>query len=66
MLVREGPYPRTSGSLYVEVVKSVLMFGSETWVVTPCILRAMGVLYIWLTLCISGRIPHLLCNGGWY
>ena len=35
LLSREGADRRTTGFLNVELVKAVLLFGSETWVMTP-------------------------------
>ena len=35
ILVREGADKRTAGRFYVAVVQAVLLFGSETWVLTP-------------------------------
>ena len=35
LLGREGEDRRTAGRFYVAVVRSVLLFGSETWVMTP-------------------------------
>ena len=35
LLSREGADRRTTGFFNVELVKSVLLFGSETWVMTP-------------------------------
>ena len=32
-----------SGNFYLVVVQSVLIFGSETWVMSPCVGRALGV-----------------------
>ena len=32
---REGATPRVSGSFFKGVVHQVLLFGAETWVVTP-------------------------------
>ena len=32
---REGSSPRVSGMLFNAVVQEVLLFGSETWVLTP-------------------------------
>ena len=37
ILGREGADPRNLGHLYLAVVKSVLLFGAETWVATLCI-----------------------------
>ena len=35
ILGREGSNPKTSGNLYLAVVQVILIFGLETWVVTP-------------------------------
>ena len=35
ILGREGADPRTTGHFYIAVVQEVLLFGVETWVVTP-------------------------------
>ena len=35
ILEREGSDRRTPGRFYVAVVQAVLLFGSETWVLTP-------------------------------
>ena len=42
ILVREGEYRRTTGRFYVVVVQAVLLFGSETWVVTPRLEKALA------------------------
>ena len=39
ILRREGATPRISGSLFKAVVQQVLLFGAETWVVTPNIVH---------------------------
>ena len=65
IIFQEGEYPRTSGRFYVAVVKSVLLFGSEMWVLTPRILRAIGSLHNWVARWISGRMPQRLRNRGW-
>ena len=39
---REGVYPRVSGLFFKAVVQVVLLFVSETWVVTPCMGRDLG------------------------
>ena len=35
ILGKEGEYRRTADIFYVAMVQSVLLFGSETWVMTP-------------------------------
>ena len=42
ILSREGATPRVSGSFFKGVVQQVLLFGAETWVVTPKMDRAMS------------------------
>ena len=42
VLSREGSDAWTSVQIYLAVVQSVLLYGSETWVVTPCIGRLLG------------------------
>ena len=41
ILIREGAQPRVSG-FFIVVVQVVLLFGAETWVVTPCMGRVLG------------------------
>ena len=42
ILRREGATPRISGEIFKAVVQQVLMFGAETWVVTPKMERALS------------------------
>ena len=42
ILGREGANLRVSGMFFNEVVHAVLLFGSETWVLTPHTGRALG------------------------
>ena len=42
ILSREGASPRLPGFFFKAVVQAVLLFGSETWVVTPCMGKALG------------------------
>ena len=42
ILIREGARPRVSGVFFKAAVQSVLIFGAETWVVTPCMVRSLG------------------------
>ena len=38
---REGDDRRTAMIFYLEVVQEVLIFGSDTWVMTPCLEKAL-------------------------
>ena len=40
---RDGSDAQMSGLFYKSMVKYVLLFDSETWVVTHCIVRTLGV-----------------------
>ena len=42
ILVREGEKPRVSGMFFKVVVQAVLLFGSDMWVMTPHMVRALG------------------------
>ena len=42
ILSREGARPQVSVFFFIAVVQSVLIFGEETWVVTPCMGRVLG------------------------
>ena len=42
ILRREGVDKRTEGRFYLAVVQAVLLFGSETWVLTPQLDKALA------------------------
>ena len=42
VLGREGEYDWTLGQIYLVVVQSVFLYGSETWFMTPIIGRVLG------------------------
>ena len=42
ILSREGVVPLVSGFFFKAVVQAVLLFGAETWVVTPLMGKALG------------------------
>ena len=42
ILEREGENERMSGTLFKAMVQAVLLSGSETWVLTPCMGRTLG------------------------
>ena len=65
MLVWRGEYPWRYGRFYVAVVKSILLLGSDMWLVTPKILREMGSVHNWEGIHFYGRTPHQKRNIGW-
>ena len=42
ILIREGARPQVSGFFFKALIQSVLIFGAETWVVTPRMSKSLG------------------------
>ena len=53
----EGASPRVLGVLFKSVVQEVLLFELETWLMTPCMGRALGSFKHRVTRRITGRHP---------
>ena len=66
ILVREGADAKTSGMFHVAVVQQILLYGSESWVLTPRILKALESFHHRVARRITGRMPRRLQNGTWY
>ena len=58
MLRKEGADDRNSGQIYLAVVQSVLIYGSETWVMTPHIGRCLGRFHHWVAHRLTWRKPR--------
>ena len=65
ILGQEGAKLRVSGIFLKTVVQVVLLFGSETWVMTPCMERALGSFQHRVTQRITGRYPRRQGEGSW-
>jgi hypothetical protein len=66
VLVHEGADKRISGMLYKAVAQSVLLYLSETWVITPIMLRRLDGFHKRIARWRTGRAPvHLLDEGHW-
>ena len=61
----EGTFPRVLGVLFKAVVQAVLLFGSETWVLTPRMGRALRSFHHRVTRRITGRPPNQWEDGIW-
>ena len=66
ILRREGATPRISGSFFKAVVQQVLMFGAETWVVTPKMERALSGFLHGAARRLTRRQARGGENGEWY
>ena len=65
VLMREGASPRVSGLFYKVVVQSVLLYGSESWVVTPAMLKVLSSFHHQVACQITNRMARKV-NGNWY
>ena len=65
ILGREGAYPRLRGRFYLAVFQAVLLFGVETWVVTPLIGRLLGSFRHRVARSMAGMQLRRQTNGGW-
>ena len=65
ILGREGADAKTSGMFYVAIVQQILLFGSETWVVSPRVLSALESLHHRVARRLAGKMPRRLPDGSW-
>ena len=65
ILSREGARPRVSVFFFIAVVQSVLIFGEETWVVTPCMGRVLGGFQYQAEKQLTGQLPWRREDSKW-
>ena len=65
ILIREGAGPRVSGFFFKTVVQPELLFGSDTWVVTPCMGRALGGFHYQVARRLTGPLLQRKTDGKW-
>ena len=68
ILSREGAAPQVPGFFFGSVVQAVLLFGSENWVVTPRMGKALGGgggVQAQVTRRLMGRLPWRTPGGKW-
>ena len=65
ILGREVEARRTVGIFYVEVVQAVILFGSEMWVVTPCLEKAIAGFHHRAVCQMEGMGHKLQLDGAW-
>ena len=64
VLSREGVDSRTLGQIYLVVVQLVLIYGSETWVLTPHMQRVLVVFHHRVSCRLTGRQLQKVRDGG--
>ena len=57
ILSRDGARPRVYIFFFIAVVQSVLLFGEETCVVTPCMGRVLGGFQDQVEKRLTGKLP---------
>ena len=65
IMIREGEDARDLGRIYSSVVQEVLLYGSETWVMTLPIGRILGGFHHRVACRLTGRQNHRRRYGGW-
>ena len=65
VLGREGAEPKVSRGFYIAVTQSVLLFGSETWVLTAQMEKALDNFQSRVARKITGRQPRRRKYGSW-
>ena len=65
ILSREGATPWVSGLFFKSVIQVVLIFGEETWVVTPAWARNWGGFHTQVARCMTGKLPRRTTGGMW-
>ena len=66
ILSREGADPKVSVNFYKAVAQAVLLFGAETWVLTPRMDRDLDCFQHRVARRITGRQPRRQGGGSWY
>ena len=62
---QEGADPKVLGHFFKAVFKAVLLFGEETWVLTPSMERDLSSFQHRVTRRLTGRQPRRRGDGSW-
>ena len=65
VLTREGATPAISGMFYKAIVQSILLYGCETWTITPAMLSALRGFHHRVARRLACRLPKLRQDGTW-
>ena len=65
VLSREVADAQKLGQIYLAVVQSILLYGSETWVLTPLMQRVLGRFHHRVSRRLTERQPRKGQDGGW-
>ena len=65
MLGREGADPKVSRMFFAALAQAVLLFGAETWVLTPRMEKALDSFHSRVARRINRRQPRQRKDGSW-
>ena len=65
LLAREGASPRVSSMFYKAIIQSVLLYGSETWVISSSMLKTLEGFHSRVARRLTGRRPRRRRDGTW-
>ena len=66
VLSRKGVDARTLGQIYLVVVQAVLIYGPDTWVLTPHIQRVLGGFHHRVSHRLTRQKLQKVRDGGWF
>jgi hypothetical protein len=65
ILRAENASPKVCGIFYIAIVQVVLLFGSETWKLSPLSLKSVEGFHIRAARCMAGKMPTKNPDGTW-
>ncbi len=65
ILRAENASRKVCGVFYKATVQAVLLFGSETWMLSPLSLKSLEGFHIWAAYCMAGKMPTRKPDGTW-
>ncbi len=65
MLRAENATPKTCGMFYKATVQAVLLYGSETWSLSPLSMKCLEGFHICAAWRMSGKNPERNVDGSW-
>ena len=62
----EGVDAWTPVIFFVVLIQATLLFGLETWVMTPCTVQTLVGFHHHVERCLTGKLPQRRMDGVWY
>ena len=65
ILTKTGLPPRMAGLFYKAIAQAVLLYGSESWVLSPAMLQPLEGFHHQVARRLTGRLPRKSANNQW-